>query len=397
MNSSSLHFVIFSPLHSHGGGRETWLNNVLPALAALPQGPRIFVHHFSDSTMVDERIGAYSLPQVTFIETRLRKPAGKWVSVTRLAHYCLSVLSALRREADRDSTVIGVGTFYEGAVIRLARLVMGRRRPQLVIWIRGIWAKESSHRHGNWMQRLIRNAESWFLGAADKIIANGQDTRAYYEAVLHRHVEAIPNALDLAKYASLQRAALSAPVKRVTYIGRLSEEKGLQCFLRSINDFAARYAELPVRFDIVGDGPLRAQVEAAAQRHPKLIRFLGPLKNEQIPAYLDTVDAGVALTYSQQSGGGGVSNGLLELIGARRLVIAWDSVIFRQVLTSDQAAFVEERAVAGLSDAYASLVLDPALNKCRIEASRSAILPYSLDAHLAHMLRYLVTPNVKAD
>jgi glycosyltransferase involved in cell wall biosynthesis len=388
VSCSSLHFVVFSPLHGHGGGRETWLNNILPAIAALPGGPRIHVHYFSDATTGGEKIGAFSLANVVFLETRLPAPGGKWTSVSRIALFSRGVLAALRRHADARSTVIGVGTFYEGAVIRLAQLML-RPRPQLVIWIRGIWAKESSHRHGGLMQRLMRSAESWFVRAADKIIANGQDTRAHYEARLRRHVEAIPNALDLGKYASLRRAALSDPVKRVTYVGRLSEEKGLPCFLRSIDEFAARHSGVPVRFDIVGDGPMRALAEEAARRHPTLIRVIGPLRNEKIPSYLETVDAGVALTYSQQSGGGGVSNGLLELIGARRLVIAWDSVIFRQVLAPDQAAFVEERSTVALADAYASLSTDSALNADRIERSRVAIEPYSLDAHVAHMLRYL--------
>lgn len=390
MNSSSLHFVIFSPLLSHGGGRETWLNNILPPLANQIDGRRIYVHYFVDATTIGEKINAFTLPNVTFVETQLPAPANKWTSVARLTHYCRDVLASLRNSADTQSTVIAVGTFYEGAVIRLARLTL-RARPQLVIWIRGIWEKESSHRHGGLMQWITRFAESWFLRAADKIIANGQDTRAHYEELLGRHVEAIPNALDLNKFANLQRPAFSDPVKRVTYIGRLSEEKGLPCFLSSIDDFALRYPELPVRFDIVGDGPLRPQVEASALRHPKLIRFLGPLKNEVIPTYLETVDAGVALTYSQQSGGGGVSNGLLELIGARRLVIAWDSVIFRQVLNLDQAAFIKERAVSALADSYASLATDPKLNTERIAASTSVIAPYSLEAHVAHMLRYLAS------
>jgi len=390
MTPRSLHFVMFSNLLSHGGGRETWLNNILPALLERPDSPALFVYYMSDASCEGEnRISAFMDPRITFIETRLPMTRNKLASLARIAKFCWSVTGALRRRTDSHSAIVGIGTFYEGAVIALASL-LGLRRQQLVLWIRGVWVKEINHRHGQGGRRLIASAERFFMRRADKVIANGQDTKAIYETLLGHHVEAIPNALDLQRFALAKRPVLTSRPICVSYIGRLSEEKGLRAYLGAIDHFLAQpNAVSDVRFEIAGDGPLRELAEACESRHPERVRYLGAIRNEDMPAYLDSIDLGVCLTYSKESGGGGVSNGLLELIGTQRLVVAWDSIIFRQVLGEDEAVFIPEGDLPALAAAFAAAASDPAAHIRKVQASRAVIKDYSLDAHVSHFLRYL--------
>jgi glycosyltransferase involved in cell wall biosynthesis len=187
----------------------------------------------------------------------------------------------------------------------------------------------------------------------------------------------------------LQRAAFNRSPVRIAYIGRLSEEKGLPAFLEAVEVVASQQAHAKLRFEIVGDGPLRARAQDAARRHPGLLEFVGPLSNEAVVPYLETIDAGVCLTHCGEGGGGGVSNGLLEIIAARRLVIAWDSVIFTQVLKPDQACLVEEGQVDRLAQALLHLSAHPEEATVRILASEPALRPYTLDEHVAHLMRFL--------
>lgn len=389
MVPSSLHFVMFSNLLSHGGGRETWLNNILPALLERPDAPELFVYYMSDAHSDGERkISVVDDPRITFIGTRLPTTSNKLASLLRIARFCWSVTASLRQRTDKRSAILGIGTFYEGAIIALAWM-LGVRRQQLVLWIRGVWVKEINHRHGQWGRRLIAGAERFFMRCADKVIANGHDTKAIYEAMLGRHVEAIPNALDLQRFSCASRPALTSLPLCVSYIGRLSEEKGFRAYVEAIDRFVVHDESKGVRFDIVGDGPLRALAEECAQRHPEHVVYRGAVRNEEMPAYLESIDLGVCLTYSKESGGGGVSNGLLELIGTQRLVVAWDSIIFKQVLADGEAVFVPEGDIAALAEAFAAAARDPATHIRKVEASRAVIAGYSLEAHVAHFMNYL--------
>lgn len=381
---------MFSALLSHGGGRETWLNNVLPKLVESRRFSSIDVYYIADDTTdAHKKISVFENPGVRFIETRLPTGAGKFRSVRRILMFCTSVVGKLRSQPGQQHYILAIGTFYEGAILALQRM-LSRRPGVLVAWIRGVWSKEINHRHGRGMRDLICRFERLFLRSADKVISNGLDTKLFYEQLLQRHVEAIPNALDIAKYAAVKREAFSSPRKVVSYIGRLSEEKGLRAYLEAIAYYlSAGSASANIVFDIVGDGPLRPIAEQFSAKYPEQVRFLGPVANEDMLGYLETIDAGVCLTYSKQSGGGGVSNGLLELIGARRLVIAWDSFIFKQVLDDSQAFFASESETPALAAAFAAVAACPEEMKDKVRASSTVLELYSLERHVDHFVKYI--------
>lgn len=390
MSSTRLSVVMFSALLSHGGGRETWLNNVLPELLALRSFDQIDVYYVADaSTDAHPKIGICSDQRVNFFETRLPVGSGKLTSVRRIGVFCHDIVKRLRRRPAAGHCVVAVGTFYEGAILALLRATT-LRPPALVTWIRGVWSKEINHRHGALVKNLICSFEKLFMRCAHRIISNGQDTKAFYEDLLGRHVEAIPNALDVKKYAAFSRQAFSGERKTVSFIGRLSEEKGLRAYLDGIEAYFGAHTSPTLSFDIVGDGPLRKLAEqfvAKFSGYP--VRYLGPISNENMLPYLETIDAGVCLTYSKESGGGGVSNGLLELIGAARLVIAWDSPIYKQVLDCDQALFIEENDIAALAQGFIALDARPAEMCTRIARSAVVLERFTLEQHVRHFVSYV--------
>ncbi len=391
MKQTRLSIVMFSAMLSHGGGRETWLSNILPELLALRSFDHIDVHYVADTeTDMHAKLQICADPRINFVETRLPVSNNKLTSVRRIAIFCFQVVRFLRRVPASGHYVVAVGTFYEGAVLALLKL-FSFRPPTLVTWIRGVWSKEINHRHGNFFKQLICSSEKLFMHCSDRIISNGQDTKQFYEALLGRHVEAIPNALDLKKFAAMARPAFDNQGKTIAYIGRLSEEKGFRSFLDAVAAYLAVHASSSLSFEIVGDGPLRTLAEAFVEAHPmRPVRYLGPISNEQIPSYLSTIDAGVNLTYSKDSGGGGVSNAMLELIGAGRLVIAWDSPIYKQVLDDHQALFVDECNTTKLANSFAIIDADPLEMRIRIKCSSQVLSRYSLDNHVKHFIKYVL-------
>jgi glycosyltransferase involved in cell wall biosynthesis len=70
------------------------------------------------------------------------------------------------------------------------------------------------------------------------------------------------------------------------FIGRLSPEKGISTLLQSWEQGLAGRAKLK----ILGDGPLRAEVELAASRHTG-IEYLGRRPSHQVYAILGSADA----------------------------------------------------------------------------------------------------------
>jgi glycosyltransferase involved in cell wall biosynthesis len=391
MNPTRLSIVMFSAMLSHGGGRETWLSNILPELIALRAFDLIDVHYVADAvTDTHDKLKICADPRINFFEIRLPVSDSKLTSVRRIAIFCFQVVRRLRRVPASGHCVVAVGTFYEGAVLALLKL-FSRHPPKLVTWIRGVWSKEINHRHGNFFKQLICSSEKLFMRCSDHIISNGHDTKQFYEALLGRHVEAIPNALDLKKFAETARPAFQEESKIIAYIGRLSEEKGFRSFLDAVATYFVAHTSSKLTFEIVGDGPLRVLAEDFVAAYPgRSVRYLGPISNEQIPGYLSTIDAGVNLTYSKASGGGGVSNAMLELIGAGRLVIAWDSPIYKQVLDDQQALFVDECNVAELANSFARIDSDP-LEMCRlIKCSGQVLSQYSMESHVKHFINYVL-------
>jgi len=71
--------------------------------------------------------------------------------------------------------------------------------------------------------------------------------------------------------------------ERFLFVGRLSPEKGVHVLLEAVKGTS-------IPLDIVGDGPLRSEVESAAAANPHL-RYLGPRPREEVDAAMRSAKA----------------------------------------------------------------------------------------------------------
>ncbi len=134
------------------------------------------------------------------------------------------------------------------------------------------------------------------LEAADRVLVVSSELgrQLVADGIDARKVVVQPNGVNAELFAAATPAVRpsvfgSRPV--VAFVGSLKPWHGIEFLLAA---HAACRADLGFALWIVGDGPLRAQVEAAAQRFPGEIVFEGAVPHARVPAVLKAADATVA-------------------------------------------------------------------------------------------------------
>ena len=350
-----IHIVIYSLLHAGGGGRETWLDMFLPELYKQTAGKIDIFVYYVERNKCDNLINSVSDPRFHFIKALISSCF--IADIFTLMRYTFRVSFLLRKNVSDNSFVLCVGSFYELFPVWIIRKFVRRKnRFKYIVWLRTIWAKQMKALRNGKIARIVLGFERKNLKKADLIIANGWDTAAYYEKMNLKSV-VIPNAIRIRDYQKVEKLqTLSHPVV-IAYIGRLSQEKGLKNYLQSILFFNSSYPLLKkeIRFEVVGDGPLKDDVLNFKSEN---FIYRGSIPNKNMISYINTIHAGVALTYSdgELGGGAGVSNQLLELVAAKRLIIAWNTKIFTQVLSETNAFLIPQFDVGALANVYREII-----------------------------------------
>ncbi len=215
------------------------------------------------------RRGAW-LPHVESVATSVEefplRSFGHWSAATaiaRFARWCRRRRIRIVQTTDLYTNIVGLpGAALAGVPVRI-----GSRRelapPDKTSSLRALqrFAYAAAH-------RIVANSQA----AVDQLVAEGV---APFRAVR------IPNGIDLNRYPEAQPPA-GPP--RVTMVANLREEKGHDVLVRAAG--AVRRRIPAVRFELVGDGPLRDRIAAQAKQEGVLdvFDFLG--HREDVPALL---------------------------------------------------------------------------------------------------------------
>lgn len=166
-----------------------------------------------------------------------------------------------------------------------------------------VWATISEHSEQG-RGRLRELMRGWILRQADAVLVNGESGARYIrrfgvpEACLFR----VPYTSDPVEYETvpLERAA-DAP-HRLLYVGQLVERKGLDAFFTALRQWGEEHPERRLEFWLVGDGPLRHQLERLALPDNVACRFLGNLPYDELPALYAQADLFVLPTLADEWG-----------------------------------------------------------------------------------------------
>lgn len=194
----------------------------------------------------------------------------------------------------------------------------------------------------------------------------------------------MPNPVDVEEFrpAAPEQAAgwrerhgIPADAPVVIYTGRLSPEKGLTGLLRG---YALAAQSLPCSLLLlVGDGPMRSELEALAaglKLGPERLRFTGRVDMREVPSWLQSSDL-FALTSPNE----GFSCALVEAMACGLASLVSDISANRQLIDEGvhglSVPFDDEKAIAG---ALVRLFREPELRRrMGQEARRRAVENYS--------------------
>jgi glycosyltransferase involved in cell wall biosynthesis len=206
------------------------------------------------------------------------------------------------------------------------------------------------------------------------------------EGFSDRAIVAIPNSVDQEFYRPENNRGQSGR-KRICFVGRLAEEKGIDCLIKAMKKVNA--ADPGVELDIVGDGPMRERLQNLSDslHLQDLIHFIGNCA--ALPYYRGS-DIFVLPSLSE-----GLSLSLLEAMACGLPVIASNVEGNREVLDPHEAdtvippghylvaeygIMVNPGDIDGLSSAIVRLVNDDALShQLHSSARRHVENNYALD------------------
>ena len=155
-------------------------------------------------------------------------------------------------------------------------------------------------------KRLTRFAWGRPLNHADVVIAPSRRLKHRLRSIgVHRPVAVIPNGIETGLFANpvepASRRSLGFPHDALLciFVGRVAEEKNVAQLTDQFSRAAALNPE--VHLLIVGDGPIRARLQAAVTKNELAhrIRFTGPVPFSEVPNILAAGDLFITASRSE--------------------------------------------------------------------------------------------------
>lgn len=185
----------------------------------------------------------------------------------------------------------------------------------------------------------------------DKLMAHGCDPA---RIDIHRM------GIDPARFPLTKREG-SFHHTRILTIGRLVEKKGIEYGLRAVAKLLKE--GIPVRYDIIGDGPLRPQLEKLANELgiADSVGFHGSMVQRDVIHAMQQRDILLAPSVTDATGDQeGIPVTIMEAMATGMPVVSsWHSGIPELVENNTSGLLLAEKDVGGIAAAVASLIAAP--------------------------------------
>lgn len=263
----------------------------------------------------------------------------------------------------------------------LMALVAARRVPWLVTTLGGdLYALTSGP--ASFLKRQVLKR------ASAVTVMNEQMARAVVGlGVPEAKVQVLPMGVELGRIRPVDATAKRVP-GRLVFVGRLVEKKGVAVLLQAL---AALPEGLDWSLDVIGGGPLQAELEAQARPFGPRVTFHGQQGSDDLGRMLAAAGVAVFPSVRAQSGDqDGLPVALLEAMAAGTPIVASDLPGLSDAVTGSSAladaaavgpagVLVEPGDAAALTAALARLLGDGSLRERMGRAAAQRAAGYSMD------------------
>jgi colanic acid/amylovoran biosynthesis glycosyltransferase len=205
---------------------------------------------------------------------------------------------------------------------------------------------------------------------------------------LDGRLEVVPNSVDLRRLGPARTAAGEPGL--VLTVARLVEKKGIGDLVEACGLLQARpaLAGAGLRLEVVGEGPLRGRLEAAAERLGVNARFRGPLPHElALARYRSAAVYCLPCVVAESGDRDGLPTSVLEAMALGVPVVTTVvSGLPEAVLHERTGLLVPEHDPEALAEAIERLLTDPELGaRLAAEARRRVEARFSLERNAARL------------
>jgi glycosyltransferase involved in cell wall biosynthesis len=225
-------------------------------------------------------------------------------------------------------------------------------RKKLVLRCGFLWSDFVARQHGStWRHAAALRLERQACRAADIVIVAAEADRA---TIVDRYgidagrVHVVPNYVDTSIFRPLPEIARESG--HLVFVGRLDDQKNLMALIESLDGLPG------VALTLIGDGPIRASLEATAARLRVDATFLGTRPHTDLPKLLNRAAAFVLPSHYE-----GNPKALVEAMACGVPVVGTRVPGIREVLVHRETGYLCGTSAAEIRAAVQDVLADAAL------------------------------------